>query len=57
MSNEILQTLNNLIAEVEVQARLMGWSYQEAFFEKMSEILVENGDIKSPTFVEYENQD
>ena len=57
MSNELLHTLNNLIAEVEVQAEVMGWTYHEAFFEKMSEILTENGDIKFPTFVEYQSQD
>ena len=54
MSDEILQTLNTLINEIEIQANVMGWSYHEAFFEKMSEVLTENGDVKSLTFVDFE---
>ena len=50
---ELVDTLNDLINDVMVHAQSYGMSYNEAFFEKVSSILAENGDVKELTFSEF----
>ena len=53
--SELLDCLNNLINDVVRDAQNYGTSYDEAYFNRVNELLTDNGDTRELIYAEYDN--